>query len=62
MTVTSARSRDPAAGSRGSAARWRVTEFALESWGRTLRLCVILLVASVPPSVIYVGISWVLRR
>jgi hypothetical protein len=62
MTVTPARGRDPGTGSRGSAARWRVIESALENWGRTLRLCVILLMASVPPSVIYLGISWVVKR
>ena len=32
--------------------RWRTVRYAIDGWGKTLRLCVILLVASVPPTVI----------
>ena len=62
MTVTPAPGRHPEIGSHGSAERWGTIRFALENWGRTVRLCLILLVASVPPSVIYLGISWLLKR
>jgi hypothetical protein len=45
-----------------SEGRWHVIDSALDGWGRTLRLCLILLVASVPPSVIYLGVSWMVHR
>lgn len=32
--------------------RWRTVKCALDDWGKTLRLCVILLTAAVPPAVI----------
>ena len=54
MTVTPASGRQP---TNGSAERWSTVRFALESWSRTARLCVILFVASIPPSAIYLGAS-----
>jgi hypothetical protein len=55
-------SAEAAGRSRGSAARWSTIRYAIDRWDRTLRLCLILLVASVPPSVIGVTVSWLLRR
>ena len=36
---------------RGSSTRWDTIRYALDSNARTLRLCLILLVASIPPVV-----------
>jgi Domain of unknown function (DUF5753) len=38
--------------------RWRTIRFALESWARTARLCVITLVLSVPVGLL----AWLIHR
>ncbi len=63
MTVTPVRGRDPATGSPSGTARWRVIETALESWGGTLRLCLILFVLGGPlSSILYLATAWLSRR
>lgn len=42
----------------GAAERWQTVRFALESWSRTARLCLIYLVMSVPADVLV----WLIRR
>ena len=34
--------------------RWGTVRYAIDGWGRTLRLCLILIVMSVPPSVVVI--------
>jgi hypothetical protein len=62
MTLTPAQDIHPPGRSRGGAERWVTIRFALDSWSRTLRLCLILLVASVQPFVLYLGLSWLVHR
>jgi len=38
--------------------RWQTIRFALESWARTARLCVIMLVTSVPVDIL----AWLIQR
>ncbi len=38
--------------------RWQTIRFALESWARTARLCVIMLVTSVPVDTL----AWLIHR
>lgn len=38
--------------------RWRTIRYALGSWSRTARLCLIVLVTSVPPGVLI----WLMTR
>lgn len=42
----------------GAASRWQTIRYALDSNARTLRLCLIMIVASVPPSVL----AWLVRH
>src|SRR5713226_7039572 len=63
VTLTPARGRDPSTGGHGSVARWDTIRYAIERWDRTLRLCLILFVASsIPPSVISLVVWCLLRR
>jgi hypothetical protein len=42
--------------------RWGTVRYAIDGWGRTLRLCLILIVLSVPPSVVVMLVHALLRR
>jgi hypothetical protein len=42
--------------------RWGTVRYAIDGWGRTLRLCLILIIMSVPPSVVAVLAHVLLRR
>jgi hypothetical protein len=61
MKVTPARGGIPTSGGEGVSARWHVIESALDSWPRTLRLSLLLLVAAIPPSAISLG-AWLLSN
>lgn len=42
--------------------RWGTVRYAIDQWGRTLRLCLIVLVMSVPPAVVAVLVRVLMRR
>lgn len=42
-------------------ARWETIRYALGTWGRTFRLCLILLVASITPAAGLIGLALRMR-
>lgn len=63
VTVTSERPRDPQEIERSNLGRWAAIFAALDSWGKTTRCIVLLVVAAVTsPTVIGLLVWWLLRR